>query len=451
MPTRVDMQPKSEERTIFNSQSLILRDSINILNAEFTVRTPSLNGVHIYSRINNDFSIIGGLNNLLPIIVLMINNSELLTKGNFKLIITLISNYVFSSLYQHAIMKENDSNFFMSLGYFLEKIPDSFFNNDLIANFKLISSFLNSGDEKDFLELNKQFHNNILMNEKILFKFNEEDQKNLINLICSTAGKRNIDVDLVKIIKIMLNYDRKKNFKFCCKTHAYYFNDNYPIMDSELFNRIQPLEKLIEIILEKIYKLNKEKLKNYNDNIINTHNKSHSNKNLIITDENIYCENNLYLLFYLLTFDISPCLQKSIICLLTNIIKKYSYEIFVKIFDKKEELFDIVLFVFKSSIFDVKIHALNLLFLIEQNNKEKNLEDNDKKIFFKNEILPFFLLEEINNLPRNTEEQKKSEEQKNENNIQSESSKVEEKVKVETIEEEKKIMLRTKMKKKKRK
>ena len=149
-------------------------------------------------------------------------------------------------------MKENDSNFFMSLGYFLEKIPDNYFNNELIENFKLILAFLNSGDEKDFLELNKQFHNNILLNEKILFKFNEEDQKNIINLICLTAGKRNINVDIVKIIKIMLNYDRKKNHKFCCKTHAYYFNDNYPIMDSELFIRIQPLEKLIEIIFEKI-------------------------------------------------------------------------------------------------------------------------------------------------------------------------------------------------------
>ena len=77
----------------------------------------------------------------------------------------------------------------------------------------------------------------------------------------------------------MLNYDRKKNHKFCCKTHAYYFNDNYPIMGSELFNRIQPLEKLIEINFEKNFKSNKDKLKNSNNNINNTHNKSHSTKN----------------------------------------------------------------------------------------------------------------------------------------------------------------------------
>ena len=96
-------------------------------------------------------------------------------------------------------------------------------------------------------------------------------------------------------------------------------------MGSELFNRIQPLEKLIEINFEKNFKLNKDKLKNSNNNINNTHNKGHSTKNLISPDENFYYDNNLYLLFYLLTFDISPCLQKSIICLLTNIIKSYSY------------------------------------------------------------------------------------------------------------------------------
>ena len=77
MPTRVDINPQYDDKTIFNSPSLILRDSINNLDAEFTIRTPCLNGVHNYTRINDDFSIIGGLNNLLPIIELMTNNTEL--------------------------------------------------------------------------------------------------------------------------------------------------------------------------------------------------------------------------------------------------------------------------------------------------------------------------------------------------------------------------------------
>ena len=131
---------------------------------------------------------------------------------------------------------------------FFKKIPENYFNIQLIENFKLILAFLNSDNGKDFIELNRQFHNYILINEKILFKFNEDDQKNIIGSMCRTAGNKNIEIDIQKIIKIMLNYDRKRNYKFCCKAHADYFNENYPIMDSELFNRIQPLEKLIDII-----------------------------------------------------------------------------------------------------------------------------------------------------------------------------------------------------------
>ena len=406
MPTRVDIHPQCEDRNLLNSSLLILRDSINNLDAEFNTRTPCLNGVHTYTTIHDDFGIIGGLNNLLPILELMTNNTDLLTQENFSLFFDTISNFVFSPLYQKAIMKENKSNFFMNLSYLLEKIPDNFFNNQLIENFKLILAFLNSGDGEDFIELNKQFHNYILINEKILFKFNKEDQKNLISTICLTAGNKKIEVDLINIIKILLYYDRKRNYKFCCKSHAEYFNENYPIIDTELPNRIQSLEKLIYIIFEKNYQLNKDKLINANNTANNIHQKKNISKNIITTEDNIYLDNNLYLLFYLLTFDISPCLQKSIICLLTELISKYSYDVFIKIFDKKEELFDIILYVFKISIFDVKIDSLNLLFLIEQNNKGKNLENKDKQIFLQNEILPIFLLDEINNLSTNLKNEK---------------------------------------------
>ena len=439
MPTRVDIPSQFEERTLLNAPQLILRDSINNLDAEFNIRSPCLNGVHSYSRINDDFGPIGGLNNLIPIIEIMTNNSEILTKENFSLFFTIISNFVFSTLYQNAIMKENYSNFFMNLSYFLEKIPENYFNNQLIENFKLIQAFLNSGDGTDFLELNKQFNNYILINEKILFKFNEEEQKNMINAFCFSAGSKDIDVDIIKIIKIILHYDRKKNYKFCCKNHADYFNDNYPIMDSELSNRIQPIEKLIEILFDKKYK-NYQEIKNKNNNnISDTNNRSHSTKNLSVLDVN-YQNNNLYYFFYLLTFDISPCIQKSIICLLINLIKSFTYSDFVKLFDKKEELFDIVLYVFKTSIFDVKINALNLLFLIEQNNKGKNLNINDKRIFFKNEILPIFLFEEINNLPSIKEEntinnEKQTNKEQSQNSVEIQEKKEEDKKDNELVKE----------------
>ena len=421
MPTRVDIPSQIEDRSSSNTFQIILKDSINNLDAEFSIRSPSLNGVHTYSIKNDDFSKFGGINNLLPIIEIMTNYSDLLTPENFSSYFELISNYVFSPQYEEAIIKENNSNFFISLSYFLEKIPNNYFNKKLIENFKLILSFFN---EKNFFELNKQFNNYILMNEKILFKFNEEDQKSIINQICLTEKQKNFEVDIIKIIKILLNYDRKKNYKFCCKNHAEYFNDNYSIMDGELSSRIEPIANLFEIIFEKKYKLIQEKINIINNNNSAIHNKNNNNKNIINSDENIYENNNLYYLFYLLSFDISPCLQKSIICLLTKMIEKYSYENFVKIFDKKEELFDIVLFVFKNSIFDVKIHSLNLLLLIEENNKGKNLNDNDKMTFFQNEIIPIFLLDNINNLQinKNDKENKEKEIIEKTNNLEKKES-----------------------------
>ena len=107
-----------EERNLLNASLLILRDSINNLDAEFNTKNPCLNGVHIYSTINDDFSIIGGINNLLPIIELMTNNPELLTQENFSLFFNIISDFVFRPLFQKAIVKENKSNFFIAYFFF---------------------------------------------------------------------------------------------------------------------------------------------------------------------------------------------------------------------------------------------------------------------------------------------------------------------------------------------
>ena len=98
MPTRVDIHPQCEDRNLLNSSLLILRDSINNLDAEFNTRTPCLNGVHTYTTIHDDFGIIGGLNNLLPILELMTNNTDLLTQENFSLFFDTISNFVYLNL-----------------------------------------------------------------------------------------------------------------------------------------------------------------------------------------------------------------------------------------------------------------------------------------------------------------------------------------------------------------
>ena len=116
-------------------------------------------------------------------------------------------------------------------------------------------------------------------------------------------------------------------------------------------------------------------------------------------------DKNLFLLFYLLTFDISPCLQENIIKFFFKIINRYSYNKFAMIFDKNKELLNIILFIFKTSFFEVKIYTLNIILLIDKENNWNYLENKDIKTFIQKEILPMYLKEEVNNLIQEKEKQ----------------------------------------------
>ena len=421
IPTRYMIPVQNEEKTIQNTPQLILVDSIHGLNAIFNTRNPGLNGLHIYPNLyEDDLSILGGVINLLPILELMLEHNEFLNFENFYLFFELITIYVFSPKFQKALAKDR-SNFFKNLSYFLERIPEIYFDEVLARNFKAILVFLSPPDEpnNNYMELCSQFHNYILINEKILLKFNENNQIELLNQVCTTISKCVFDIDIIKIIRIMLHYDKNRKYKFCCKNHCDYFNQVYSVMEPELSKILEPIQKLLEKIFVKTYD---ELIKQYNN--LNTNNqiknkKNSSNKTLVSLSEMKFEEkNNLYYLFYLLTYNISPCLQKMIIDLCNKFISNLSFYNFLAIFDSKNELFDIVLYVFKTSIFDVKISALNLLFLIEKKNKWSHFNNSDIKIFFQNELIPVFLLDEVVERENTLEEEKKENEINEEGNRQ---------------------------------
>ena len=101
------------------------------------------------------------------------------------------------------------------------------------------------------------------------------------------------------MIRIILFYDKNREYKFCCKNHCDYFNNNYSIMEPELYKRLEPIHKLLEKIFEKTYI--KLVVNNQNATINNNqikNNKKISNKNIITFDEIKFREsNNLYYLF----------------------------------------------------------------------------------------------------------------------------------------------------------
>ena len=72
---------------------------------------------------------------------------------------------------------------------------------------------------------------------------------------------------------------------------------------------------------------------------------------------------NLGKLFTLLTYDISPCIQKMIIKLFSSFLSEYFSNCF-GLLDKDEQILNISLFILKTSIFDIKEDILTLIFII---------------------------------------------------------------------------------------
>ena len=103
---------------------------------------------------------------------------------------------------------------------------------------ELNKTFIKNKDNITYKLFTKNFNEHIFMNEKIIFKFNYQLQKEVINEIKNSVIKvktKAEEISVIKSIKILLYYDSHKNNKYCCKEHAQYFiNDN----EVNLFHRV---------------------------------------------------------------------------------------------------------------------------------------------------------------------------------------------------------------------
>ena len=395
MPNRFILPENQNQRTDKAASRIILKDCINNLDAEFNINSlnSSLNGIYIYEKFSDYITPFGGLNQFFPIIEIMTKNEELLFNENLLNFFNLISSFFMPS-YHEILKKENDSNFFFKLSYFLEKIPDKYFDNQLACKLNSISLVLIYLG-KDYSKIIEQFHHYILMNEKILFKFEYEDHVLILQQIKSFIDKSkkegyNIDINL--IINILLHYDKERYTKFCCKYHSEFFNEQCEYLTPELNILLIPMEEIIQKLFEKFIE----------------------EAGLKEKEKEQECEigKKLFKIFELLTIDISPCIQKIIINQFHNYLELHMAKYYAFL-DENKRMLDIILFIFKTSIFDIKIDALNLLLKIpacqknmsefydkrSQTNSfeyedEPSFIDNEKIIFIQNHIIPYYLLGE---------------------------------------------------------
>ena len=127
----------------------------------------------------------------------------------------------------------------------------------------------------------------ILKNERIWSKFTIENQiifwKALHQISLNNISKFKSIFRLNKMIYILKYYDRNKFTEYCCQTHAKLFIDEYyTIMNPSLCTIVSPIINIIQSLI--------------------------NSANLIHHDE-------YQLIVQLLALDVSPCLQKMIICL----------------------------------------------------------------------------------------------------------------------------------------
>lgn len=133
---------------------------------------------------------------------------------------------------------------------FLEKFPESYFNENIL------NLFLNTGKYLfsviDYCDLSSQFFDEILLNERIFTKFIIPLQttlwKNLYLFYVSDVSQIRSFMRMKKIIIILRYYDNKKFSEFCCNEHNKLFvKTNLRVMDP-------PLNLLIESLISKLFK-----------------------------------------------------------------------------------------------------------------------------------------------------------------------------------------------------
>ena len=396
-----------------NKENIILKDSINGLDAVFENKknkNSDLNGIHIYNNPIKDFNALGDLNIFIPIIEILINSENLLTNENLQAFFNLISTIINPS-YKDLLKNEKNNNFFSNLAFFFEKINEKFFISDLADNIinlsKKIVELISDDDLKEII----QDFQNFIFDEKLFYKFKIEDQNKIIAILNLFFSQKSfiVNVDIIKIINILLYYDRDKYTKFCCKEHSDYFNKEEnkerKIMEPELCQIIQPIELILKSIL-----------KNYIEEPLSL---SKDGKPILPNSELSKTEKDILSLFSVLTLGVSPCLEKSIIKIFTEVFEEtieisHKYE---NVLDKNGIFFDVCLFILKSSIFEYKsdiINLINLLIKIKSiltsRNKVKAKEvlpsvkiSGPYEIFLNNNIFPFYLIpkEELSNIDEN--------------------------------------------------
>ena len=322
-------------------------------------------GWHSYNNLVKNIANIGGVETIVPIIEMIYTamNSNIIKVSNemiceyFDIIYAIINNR------KKNIAIFEESKFFQVVSLFIEKFPPDVFTLDLMKMFLLIKQSI----EKVNMFLYQMFFENILLNEKIYYKFPTEVHSFLWESLSEQLLKFNIEtiLSLLPISKICLllkYYDEKRYFEYCCEEHKNAFINglNTKTMVPNLEKKTETLIRLVQEIMNKV-------------------DTGKSNETII--------------LFQILSLDLSPCLTKIILNIIINLFcnknlyLKFRNEVIAD--NTKSSFDDIIKNLLIRNLPDVKSHIIYLLTLAKKNKKldddfidELNYNINYTKAFY---------------------------------------------------------------------
>ena len=223
--------------------------TLNIINENNNYIPSILN--HRYQFYQKKIYLVCDITNFIPIAELFMIYPSLLNEINFELYLKIIANII--NIRKRNVEAAKTSKLFDILFIFFEKYPFQVFTE------KILNAFIDIGKImfQNNLELTDTYFKHILLNEKILSKYDKNLQMKFwtqMVLFCESDYQQLENIVKMNRICLILRYYDKKKFKLmCCEQHLSYFKKGFctgcGIMQPTMNTKLTNIWKIIDLII----------------------------------------------------------------------------------------------------------------------------------------------------------------------------------------------------------
>ena len=244
---------------------------------------------HQYQSYQKKLMLVSGFSNFYPIAEMFLIHPETLNEENLQLFLKTIGSIL--NFRKQNLKNVKQNKLFKILSMFLEKYPNKVFTEKILNALDSLGKtlFINNLES-----ICSTYFNYILLNEKILSKYNENLQIkfwNKLYLFCqSDITQIEIFININRLCLILRFYDRNRYKEMCCEQHLNMIKEEYvgskKVMNPNMNKKLSNLKNIMDLIIDS----------------------QEPSKALS--------------LFKLLTLDLSPCLTKFILNIFINALDK---------------------------------------------------------------------------------------------------------------------------------